>query len=130
MKFSEKLNNMRIAKGLTQSELSEKIGVSIRSIYKYEAEQAAPRRKIVFANLSDVFGTPIDFWKNDSDNDFELMTEYLYGDYGKNEAERIVREVRGLFTGGKISEEDKDALMKTLQDVYWETKKIEKKQDV
>ena len=28
----------------------------------------------------------------------------------------------GLFQGGTLSEQDKDAVMKALQDIYWESK--------
>ncbi len=28
----------------------------------------------------------------------------------------------GLFAGGTLSEQDKDAVMKALQDIYWESK--------
>lgn len=57
------------------------------------------------------------------------MVEYTYGDVGKREADRIVSEVRGLFSGGKLSEADRDGLMKTLQEVYWETKDIQNQRE-
>lgn len=28
----------------------------------------------------------------------------------------------GLFAGGTLSDQDKDAVMKALQDIYWESK--------
>ena len=32
-----------------------------------------------------------------------------------------------MFTGGKLSEEDKDAVMLSLQKLYWDAKKENKK---
>ena len=31
-------------------------------------------------------------------------------------------DMSGLFAGGTLSEQDKDAVMKALQDIYWESK--------
>ena len=129
MKFSEKFKRLRKSKGLNQSELGEKIGISVRSIYKYETDQAMPRRKEIYKNLAEFFNVPIEFLKEDKEDDFEVLSACIDGDNGRKEAEKIIEEVRGLFSGGKISESDRDGLMKTLQEIYWETKEIQQNRE-
>lgn len=34
----------------------------------------------------------------------------------------LIEGMSGLFAGGTLSEQDKDAVMKALQDIYWESK--------
>ena len=45
-----------------------------------------------------------------------------YGARGAAQAEEIIAGFSGLCAGGTLSEEDKDAVMKALQDIYWESK--------
>lgn len=42
MNLGENIKRLRKAKGLTQGELSEKIGKSLRQVQKYEADEVAP----------------------------------------------------------------------------------------
>ena len=37
-------------------------------------------------------------------------------------AQDLIDGMSGLFAGGTLSEQDKDAVMKALQDIYWESK--------
>ena len=126
MEFGEKIKRLRKAENLTQSELGEKVGISVRSIYKYESEHVIPRQKSIYQRFAGFFNVPVEFLKEDKNSDFEFITTHLYGDYGKRESQRIIEDVRGLFAGGKITEQDRDGLMKTLQEIYWETKEIQK----
>ena len=38
------------------------------------------------------------------------------------QAQQLIDGMSGLFAGGSLSEQDKDAVMKALQDIYWESK--------
>ncbi|MGN1114510.1 MAG: hypothetical protein ACI4RC_05255 [Oscillospiraceae bacterium] len=51
-------------------------------------------------------------------------TVYIDGNTGAVQAARIIQEVQGLFAGGLLDEKDRDGLMRTLQEIYWETKEI------
>ena len=41
---------------------------------------------------------------------------------GAKQVEELVTGISALFASGEISEEDKDAVMRTLQDAYWVAK--------
>ena len=41
---------------------------------------------------------------------------------GMRDAEELVAGVSALFAGGELSENDKDAVMRALQDAYWMAK--------
>lgn len=45
-----------------------------------------------------------------------------YGPRGKKGAETVLTEVRSLFAGGEMSEEDMDTFMQAIQDAYWKVK--------
>ena len=38
------------------------------------------------------------------------------------QAQDLIEGMSGLFAGGTLSDQDKDAVMKALQDIYWESK--------
>ena len=38
-----------------------------------------------------------------------------------------MEEVSGLFAGGRISQDDKDAVMRAIQDAYWIAKEENKR---
>ena len=123
MTFGEKLKNLRIGIGKTQEELSEEVGISKRTIINYEAGLTDVKSQRTYVKLAEYFNTPIEFWKEERDDDFQKAAEYAYGKKGRNTAERLVSEVAGLFAGGSLSAEDTDKMMLALQDAYWKVKK-------
>ena len=46
----------------------------------------------------------------------------MYGSRGRAQAENLVRQISGLFAGGSLDDEDKDAVMRSIMDAYWESK--------
>lgn len=60
MNISERIQTLRKARGLSQEELAEQIGVSRQAVSKWEAEQSQPElEKIVL--LSEYFGVSCDY---------------------------------------------------------------------
>lgn len=60
MTFGEKLLNLRRARGWTQEELADKIGVTRQALSKWEASSALPDTKNVVA-LAKLFGVTTDY---------------------------------------------------------------------
>ena len=56
------------------------------------------------------------------DDSFVLHASEQYGARGMKQAQDLIDGMSGLFAGGTLSEQDKDAVMKALQDIYWESK--------
>lgn len=42
---------------------------------------------------------------------------------GKSDAQKFLERSKGLFAGGDLSEEDKDALFESLTEIYFDAKK-------
>jgi hypothetical protein len=49
-----------------------------------------------------------------------------YGPRSAQGATRVLSDVKALFAGGEMADEDMDIFMKAVQDAYWEVKKINK----
>ena len=56
------------------------------------------------------------------DEAFVVRATEQYGSRGKKQAQDLIDDMSGLFAGGTLSPQDEDALMKALQDIYWEAK--------
>ena len=68
MNFSEKLLNLRKAKGMTQEQLAEKLDVSRQSVSKWESGQAIPELEKIVA-LSTIFDVTTDYLLKSSEID-------------------------------------------------------------
>lgn len=60
MEFKDILKQTRIKNGIKQSELGEKVGLSIQTISAYEKGVREPKLKIL-AKLADIFDVSIDY---------------------------------------------------------------------
>lgn len=60
MTFGEKLLNLRRARGWTQEDLADKIGVTRQALSKWDANSALPDTKNVVA-LAKLFGVTTDY---------------------------------------------------------------------
>lgn len=126
MKFGEKLRDLRQENGLTQAELAEKAGISLRTISYYESGTTYPKNRNVYKTLADILDIDVNYLRNEGD-EFITMASENYGYRGAKQAEKLVAEIGGLFAGGELTETDKDAVMQALQQAYWDAKEENKK---
>ena len=77
--------------------------------------------------IAEFFNVSVDYLKNDSEDDFAKAVESAYGVQARTEADRLIADFRGLFAGGRLSERDRDGVMKAIQEIYWEIKDEEHK---
>lgn len=125
MKFGEKLRKHRKEAGLTQAQLAEEAGISLKTIINYESGKTYPQNREVYATLAELLDLDPDYLHNENDS-FVAAAQARYGTRGKKQAEELIFEVTGLFAGGELSENDKDAVMQALQQAYWDCKEINK----
>ena len=60
MSMADRIQNLRKAKGLSQEELADKIGVSRQAVSKWESEQSTPDiEKII--SMSEIFEVTTDY---------------------------------------------------------------------
>ncbi|MBR1724312.1 MAG: helix-turn-helix transcriptional regulator [Ruminococcus sp.] len=131
MKFGDKLRHIRTGRKMTQSDVMKAVGISNRTVILYEKGERLPRSESTYKKLSELFEVPVEFWTTEGPDDFRLTSMYAHGEQGKIQAEKLVDEIAGLFAGGKLSEEDADAVMLALQKAYWKVKesKMEERAD-
>lgn len=113
MDFAERLIQYREANSLTQEALAERLGISRRMLYKYEARISVPRAPML-KKICD---------------ELHISTDVLLGEEPqqpdpKQEIKKVVHDVSALFAGGVLPEEDKDALMHAILDAYAKSKEM------
>lgn len=117
MTLGEKIRSARKEKGLTQTELAKRVGVSQRTIASYETDHSTPKTKVLYKKLSEELSVNTNYLLTDDDA-FILDAGEEYGSRGKKEAIQLMHELTGLFAGGEMDEEDMDALMSAVQTAY------------
>ena len=122
MKFAEKLRHLRKKKELTQEEAANVIGMSLRTYQGYEQDGRYPRKREVYQKLADLYGCDVNYLYME-DEDFAKSAEMRYGSRGRRQAEELVSELSGLFAGGELTEDDRDAVMIALQKAYFDCKR-------
>lgn len=126
--FGERIRELRTQKGLTQPQLADSIGVSVRTVKSYELGTSLPKTRETYQKLAEFFDVNINYLLA-KDEQFILDAGATYGSRGKHkqQAHALIAEVSGLFAGGGIAEEDMDEMMKAIQDAYWIAKERNKK---
>jgi len=133
MTLGEKLKYLRARKNMTQLELSEKIGVTLRSVKYYEKNERFPEDDVL-NKISNTLDTSVTFLKND-EKDIEFTKQELflqaakeqYGTKGAKDAKKTLDNVRGLLYDDDLSSESKEAFLSVIEELYFESKDIAKK---
>ncbi len=118
MTFAEKIKALRKKAGLTQRALGEKIGVSTRTVGSYESGQSYPKSRETYEKMAELFHVRLNYLF--VENEEEEMHAMWEKEDGKIQAETLIRQAQAMFSGGKLSSRDKDAVMKALEDAYWD----------
>ena len=121
MKFGEKVRLLRNEKKLSQTELGKMCGLSLRTIRNYEVDGRYPKQREVYARLAAALGCEVNYLLCE-DEEFVRRAQQGCGCKGVRDAEELVADISALFAGGELSENEKDAVMRALQDAYWAAK--------
>ena len=125
MKFNERLKSIREEKGLTQQQLSDRSGVSVRTIQNYESGSYSPRFGIV-----DKLAEALEFTSPELLGQSGMLVAEAAdkgGSKNAREMSKLVEEVVGMFAGGTLPKEDKDAYMAAISKAYFESNEENKK---
>lgn len=118
MKFGEKVRRLRNEKGLSQTELGNLCGLSLRTIRNYEVDGRYPKQREVYSKLAAALGCDVNYLLSE-DEEFVLQAKQTYGYQVARDAEELIADISALFAGGELSEDAKDGVMRALQDAYW-----------
>ena len=117
MTFGEKFKTEREKRKLTQQEVADGLGINRRMITRYENGISFPRTRDAYKKIAEYFGVDVNYLLTD-DEEFVVNASERYGTHGMRQAQELIDGMSGLFAGGMLSEQDKDADMKALQDIY------------
>lgn len=126
MSFSEKCRKLRIEKEMTQEELAEAVGVSLKTISRYESGETMPRYRKIYDRLAEVLDTSYDYLVTEEDN-FVMDIRENFGARDARDAKELVDGVIGLMAGGELPDEDKKVILDAIQEAYYYAKRENKK---
>ncbi|TWH59376.1 transcriptional regulator with XRE-family HTH domain [Desulfitobacterium sp. LBE] len=126
MLFGDKIKELRNLAEMSQQELANKTGLSLRSIQNYESNQRYPKDVAILNKLCIALSTTIEELMKEEDN-FIQEAATKYGTRGKKDAKILVEELGGLFAGGELNEADKDKVFRAITEMYWKAKDNNKK---
>lgn len=126
MLFGDRIKELRNLADMSQQELANKAGLSLRSIQNYESNQRYPKDVAILNKLCKALNTTIEELMKEEDNFIQEASE-KYGTRGKKDAQKLVVELGGLFAGGELNEEDKDKVFRAITEMYWKAKDNNKK---
>jgi transcriptional regulator with XRE-family HTH domain len=126
MLFGEKLRQLRLANGYTQEKTAGGLGVTVRAYQNYEACRVYPKSTAVFGKVAAMFSVTADYLLSDEDR-YIMDASERGGAKARKDVAELVTELGGFFAGGQFSEDDKDKVMKTINDLYWRAKESNKK---
>lgn len=126
MLFNERLKELRIKANLSQKELSEKTGVTARTIQNYELGSSKPKSYETIVSLANALNTTPEYLAGKAG----VIVAEAYDKGGAKAARDInelVGEVKGVFAGGQLDDSALDNVMQALQEAYWMAKAENKK---
>ena len=124
--FAEKVFDARTELGFSQSQLGERVGVSLRSILAYEKGEKTPRPSTVL-KLARVLNVSVKFLTDENcENPLEDIEKdgYIeearerYGAKGARDLDTLIRENCALFAGGELSADEKEVFFEALTNAY------------
>lgn len=123
MTFAKRIKGKRVEKKMTQKQLAQEIGVSLRTIQNYELGSCIPNQPDIIKKLCDTLELSTEDLMQDDDG----MRLFLKGqnhteESVQDEIQRTLNSVSALFAGGRLNEKDKDALIRAIMEVYWQNK--------
>ena len=125
MAFADIMKKERAKLQMTQADFAKYIGVSHRSLQNYELGLNHPRSRDAYQKIADALNLDVNYLLTENE-EFVLGIAEQYGSRGAQGATKVLSDVKALFAGGEMAEEDMDVFMKAVQDAYWKVKKINK----
>lgn len=117
MKFGDKLRQERTKAGLTQEELSLRLGVTCRTLQNYESGTVYPKKRELYARLAGIFDTDVNYWLTETPEPAETEKSIP-----REEAQVLASQISSLFHTSDMTEAELDDFMRTIQQTYWSAK--------
>ena len=126
MTFGEKVKTVRKTKDMSQTQLAQAIGVSLRTVGGWEKEGRYPKQHELYQKLADTLGCDVSYLMSE-DEAFITEASEQFGNRGARQAQQILEQAAAMFAGGSLTDEDKIAFMDEIQSLYLDSKRRAKK---
>lgn len=123
----EKIKDRRITMNMTQKDLADRVGTTVRTISSYEAAGSKPRG-LNLRKLCTVLNVSESYLLNDEIEDPAYGIEeapYIesarttYGKKGAMDVEKLLTQTKAMFAGGDVPEEDKELFFQAVTEAYF-----------
>ena len=119
--FGERLKQLRQENNYTQEQLAEMVDISKRTLINYEQGRCYPKQTEILSKLASIFNVTVDYLLSEEDKYVQEASERGGGSAAK-EVAAFLTSARTMFAGGRLSEEDKDKVMRKLNELYWDSR--------
>ena len=127
MKFGEKVRALRIEHHMSQTQLAEEIGVSIRTIGSYEHGYSYPKNRILYDVLARTLHCEVSYLKNEDDDEIsmDLKTAGVLDDADlevAEEANELLYKTAQMFRNKEVPMKVKDKFTLGVLQLLCDTK--------
>ncbi len=131
--IGDKLKALRLSKKMTLTALSRASGLSDRAIRYIENNERQPSVDAI-KKLSSALEVGTDYFMDDDLFQQEIQKDEAlkqakerYGARGMAQARAVYESAKGLYAGGRLNEEERDAFRDLMMELFFETKEDAKK---
>ena len=131
--IGEKVRALRLSKKMTLSALSRASGLTDRAIRYIENDERKPSIDAI-KRLSAALDVATNFFMEDilfqEEMDKEAFLEQAskkYGSKGKAQAAAILDQTQTLYSGGELTDEDKEMFRNEMMAIFWDSKEKARK---
>lgn len=118
MSFQNNLRQLRLKNNLTQEDVAQKIGVTVRTYQSYEIDGRFPRRQDTIPKLTQVLNCNVeDLLSSDTLHVAEESAHYNTDSHST--AQKLAQDLSNILSKGILSEKSSDNIMKQIQNAYW-----------
>lgn len=121
MEFGDRLKETRLERHMTQSQLAEASGLTLRTIQYYETGERRPKNHEIIEKLADALDTSSAALLGKAD-EYILNAGEKGGSKAARDMEEMVNGVIGMFAGGTMDDEALDGVYRALTQAYWMAK--------
>lgn len=128
MRFGQKVRLLRTKKRLSQTELGDMCGLSLRTIRNYEVDGRYPKQREIYSKLAYALDCSVNYLLSEEEELFENENQEPNYDV-LTDMDALAKDIRTFFNRDDIPEIVKDSLMQKLQDAYWKAKEKKREKD-
>ena len=121
MTFADKIRDLRIKNGLSQTRLAETIGVPLRTYRSWEKDGRIPMDRDVYVRLSDALNCDVSYLMSD-DAEYSNTSTLAKAAEESLSIKEILNRTKEIFVRGLISEDEQLMFINDLKEIFMDMK--------